>query len=443
MINRVINYVKDKDNLTIWMNNLLVLYAFLLPISQTIKATVFTYIVIMFIIRGNVLKHIKNALKNRVVSAFVYLFIIYLIGLLWTDDISSGLSALKSVKYGLYLIVFYAIVDGRYIDKVIGAFILGMLVSEITSYGMMLGVMPWRLEIGDILFYSTQTIGDPSPFLNHIHYGVSLAFVVILLAQKIFYNKNIFLVKSLMSIFVITATVNIFLTGGRTGYITFLLLIIVLSIFYLRRWAIASILFASMAFVTAYNVSPIFHEKVSLTESSINKLYHENPNFNTSIGIRAGMYYFAIDSIKQNPILGVGTGAAMKGILENTPKKWVGIYKQPHAHNQFLSILISLGIVGLLIFLNIYYQIFKYRQDAKDLRFIMIFATLSIAFGILTTQFNLRFFLPLWVVMLAVTIISRERKTILFIPLDNKKQILQIVGIGALFSMSSLIHQLL
>lgn len=446
MINRAINIAKifanDKDNLTLWMNNLLVLYAFLLPISQTIKATVFTYIVILFIIRGNVLEHVKKSLENKVVRSFLYLFIIYAIGLLWTDELSTGLGALQSVKYGLYLIIFYSILDGRYIDKVVGAFILGMLVSELTSYGMILGIMPWRLEIGGIIFYAAQYVGNPSPFLNHIHYGVALAFVVMLLGQKLFYSKNNILMKVLMSLFVLTAIANIFMTGGRTGYVTFTLLVIVLSIFYLRKWAVIALLFVSVTLIIAYNISPIFQKKVSQTKNSINKLFHENPNFNTSIGVRAGMYYYAVDSIIREPILGSGTGSAMKEIRKNTPKKWTNIHKQPHAHNQFLSILVSLGVIGLLIFLNIYYQIFKYNQEIKDLRYIMIFSTLAIAFGVLTTQFNLRFFMPLWVVMLAVTLINRDRKT-MNIQLNDKKQTFQIVAIGIIFSISSLVHQLL
>ena len=82
------SYRQNKDLITLWMNNLLVLYAFLLPISQTIKSTVFSFIVILFLLRGNVLKSIKESLLNPVVRSFVYLFIVYIIGLLWTEDMA-------------------------------------------------------------------------------------------------------------------------------------------------------------------------------------------------------------------------------------------------------------------------------------------------------------------------------------------------------------------
>jgi hypothetical protein len=67
----------------------------------------------------------------------------------------------------------------------------------------------------------------------------------------------------------------------------------------------------------------------------------------------------------------------------------------------------------------------------------MIFSTLTIAFGILTTQFNLRFFMPLWAVMLAITLISKERRTISQ-AIDDNKILLQIIVVGFLFSVFNL-----
>ncbi|WP_345992898.1 O-antigen ligase family protein [Sulfurimonas sp. HSL-1716] len=436
-------YLQDKDLLTLWLNNLLVVYAFLLPISQTIKATVFSFMVILFIIRGDVVKHVKAALQNSVVRAFVYIFIAYIVGMLWTENIAEGLYWVKSIKYGLYLLLFYAIADGRYIDKVISAFIFGMFISELTSYGMHFGIMPWKLEIGRILFYQAPSMEDPSPFLNHIHYGVALAFTVILLIHKTFFEKHDGYLKIFMGIFIVTATSNIFITGGRTGYVTFFLLIVVLAVFYLRKSALGIFLAISVVFVTAYNFSPIFHAKVHQTEQSLYSLFKDDPNFNTSLGARTGIYYYAYEVIKKDPVFGVGTGDSMDKIHDMAPEKDYIINSLLHEHNQFLSVLLKLGIIGLFIYLNIFYQIYKFKQKEKDLRFIMIFITLTIAFGTLMTLFNLRFFLPLWAVFLAVTLINRDRRTINYVELDDKKQLLQIIILIAVFGGASLLHQLI
>jgi O-antigen ligase len=400
--------------------------------------------VILFILRGDMKKHIQNALANSVVRAFLYIFIAYAVGLLWTSNLEDGLLWVKNLKYGLYLILFYAIVDGRYIDKVISAFILGMFISELTSYGMQFGIMPWKLEIGKVLFYQSYAIGDPSPFLHHIHYGVALAFTVILLAYKTFFTQGSKVFKFFMSLFIMSATTNIFITGGRTGYVTFFMLVAVLALFYLRKVALQLLIVVILAFTAAYNFSSIFYEKVVQTEQSLKDISQDNPAFNSSLGQRAGIYYYAYDVIKEHPLFGVGTGDSMDEIRKIIPEKWESLKQMPHEHNQFLSVLVKLGIVGLLIYLNIFYQIVKYKQqEDKDLRFIMIFVTLAIAFGTLMTQFNLRFFLPLWAVFLAVTLISRQRRTIEHITLDEKKQLLQIIFLVVLFGGASLLHQLM
>ncbi|NPA66269.1 MAG: O-antigen ligase family protein [Epsilonproteobacteria bacterium] len=425
---KVKHFINDKDLLTLWMNNFLVAYAFLLPISPSFRSTLFIDMVLLFLLRGNIKENLRIAWQNPIIRSFVYLFGIYVIGLLWTDNLKHGLWAVKSIKYGLYLIIFYLIVDGRYISKVLSAFILGMLFSEIISYGMLLGILPWQLDIEGVRIYTAYAIGDPSPFLHHIHYGVALAFVVLLLAQRIIYSNSSKLIKIFMSLFILTATANIFVTGGRTGYLTFIALLLILAFSYLKKYFFQLLIAIPLLFTIAYNTSPIFKEKVIQTEKSFSSLFDHKPDINTSIGQRAAIYYYGFDVFKNNPLLGVGSGDSMDEIKKLVPKEFIGIHAMPHEHNQFLSTLISLGIVGLLIFLNVYYQIFRYKQEDKELRFIMIFSTLAITFGILTTQFNLRFFMPLWVVMLAVSMISKNRRTIKR-EIDDKRVFLEVSAI--------------
>ena len=438
---KIKEFIKNKDQLTLWMNNLLVVYAFMLPISQTIKASVFTFIAILFVLRGDVLKYIKESLQNKVVRAFLYFFLITLLGVLWSDNVKEGLYWAKSVKYGLYLILFYAFIDGRYIDKVLSAFILGMFVSEITSYGILFGVLPYSLDIGVFHFYTAPSMHDPSAFLGHAHYGVALALVVPLIAQQIIYSNNNWAIKILMAFFVVTATANIFITGGRSGYVSFILLLIFLSFSYLKKYFLFLIMVIFLIITIAYNSSSMFHSKVYQTKYAIEQVFFtDKPNFNTSLGSRLGTYYYSLELIKENLLFGVGTGDSMDEIKKIAPKTCNVLQEQPHEHNQFLSTLIKVGLVGLVIFLNIYYQIFKYKQTDKELRFIMIVSTLVIAFGLLTSQFNIRFFMPLWVVMLSITLISRDRKTIFF-EFKDSLVFKQIFLIGAFFSTSSLIYQ--
>jgi len=427
------NFIHNKDLLTLWMNNFLVAYAFFLPISASFRSTLFVDLFLLFLLRGNIKENLKTAWKNPIVRSFVYLFGIYVTGLLWTENLKHGLWAVKSIKYGLYLIVFYLIVDGRYISKVISAFILGMLFSEIISYAMLLGLLPWELDIAGVRVYTAFAVGDPSPFLHHIHYGVALSFVVLLLAQRIIYSNNPRVLKIFMSIFILTATANIFVTGGRTGYLTFITLLFILAFSYLKKYLFPLLIAIPLIFTIAYNTSPIFQKRVYETKINFTKLIKGSPDYWSSMGQRAAIYYYGFEVFKKHPLLGVGSGDSMDEIKKLVPQKYTEIHKMPHEHNQFLSTLISLGIIGLLIFFNIYYQIFHYKQEDKELRFIMIFSTLAITCGILTTQFNLRFFMPLWIVMLAISMIDKNKRTIKT-TINNKQVLLQISTIVIIIS---------
>ena len=80
------------------------------------------------------------------------------------------------------------------------------------------------------------------------------------------------------------------------------------------------------------------------------------------------------------PFLGVGTGDIKKEYQEayQTSNSKLKLQYQRRSHNQYLSILISLGIIGLILFLiSILYPVFKYKGEFKLLYItsILIFLT--------------------------------------------------------------------
>ena len=86
---------QDKNLLTLWMNNLTVLYAFFLPISGSVKSKIFVLIILLFVLRGNV----KATFANPVVRAFLYFFLLYVVWLVGTDHWHDAGEMIKRVKY--------------------------------------------------------------------------------------------------------------------------------------------------------------------------------------------------------------------------------------------------------------------------------------------------------------------------------------------------------
>ncbi|MBS4014195.1 MAG: O-antigen ligase family protein [Bacteroidetes bacterium] len=81
----------------------------------------------------------------------------------------------------------------------------------------------------------------------------------------------------------------------------------------------------------------------------------QNPEWST-FAQRIDLWQASITAIKKYPVIGWGTGdlfeAVQFGLVENGSYYYVGQDVKPH--NQFLLILISLGFVGLLLFIGFY-----------------------------------------------------------------------------------------
>ena len=59
-----------------------------------------------------------------------------------------------------------------------------------------------------------------------------------------------------------------------------------------------------------------------------------------------------------------------------------------HLHNQYIEMLTQFGIIGLLVFLNIFYQIFTYKQTEKENKEIMILVTMAVMIALMTETFS-------------------------------------------------------
>jgi len=272
-----------------------------------------------------------------------------------------------------------------------------MFISEIIAYGVFFKL--WT--------FKHATPITPSPFMMHIDYSVFLAFSSILLLNRLFSSLYSFKQKFFISFFFLTVTGNLFLSTGRTGQIAYIAAIIVLSIIHFRlsiKSFLISILLLLSIFSSAYMFSHSFDRRVKDTLHDITKIH--NQNLNGSIGIRAAYWIITYDAFKEHPF-GNGLGNYSQAIQEQINKNknnYTFINKNTknfmikyHPHNQYLLILLESGIIGLLLFFNIIYQLIVYKiknQEVKELStlFTTIFFVSCLAEPLLIKQFTLVLF---------------------------------------------------
>ena len=91
------------------------------------------------------------------------------------------------------------------------------------------------------------------------------------------------------------------------------------------------------------------------------ELYISGENKNTSLGLRFEMWKVAWHSIKESPLIGVGPSGyhENRDLLRESGEVVKNVRKLEHAHNDFLWVLSTKGVIGLLFYLSIFVYLFR------------------------------------------------------------------------------------
>jgi O-antigen ligase len=390
-----LSILKQPRNINMIINYMAVMYAFLLPISRAGISLFSLLFVLLWLYEGN-LKQKWIAIKNNKVLFSFLLFILFsALSIVWTENMVDAKRPLRMLTYFFTLYVIATSIKKEYIHHIITAFLFGMLISEIVSYGV---YFEWWQ-------FKNATPQNPSPFMYHIDYSVFLAFTSIILLNRIFSKYYTKKEKIMLFIFFLTVTGNLFIGVGRTGQVAFIAGVIVMSLIHFKvsyKAAVSSVLLISIIFVLAYNVSDNFNRRANQALGDINKI--QNMDFRSSWGIRAAYWQTTYEVVKDNPLIGVGIGDYMDETKSEVmqkkydPKKYNKKFMSTNTpHNQFLLIVLQLGLIGLFLFLYfiyafIYLPIKNPEWKELSILFITIFTVSCIADTFFMQQFTIALF---------------------------------------------------
>ena len=342
---------------------LLIILAFLMPLTVFGGNLIIVIICFLWLFSGNYKSKFNQIINNKLIIASIMFYCLHLLGMLWTEDLAWGLHMLHKMWYFIGLFpILYTIVRKDYISHYISAFLLAISITEACSY------LVW-FEI--IEPFKHATVSNPTPFMSHISYNPILALAIYLVLHEIFFNKKITnFVFSLYSFFAISMIVNMFITGGRAGQVAFFAILVVLIIQILDKQRIKSLIAIFIVipgiFFTAYQTSNLFQQRV---DQAYNQTLTYHPGSLNSIGYRIT---FAINSwkvIKENPIIGIGTGDFPIEYQKINEINKTEVPNTKNPHNMYILIGTELGIIGLISMLSIFYYQVKLSFNSSN-RFI-------------------------------------------------------------------------
>ena len=367
------------------LNYLLIAYAFFVPTFKYINKYIIIILFIVWIVEGNFRYKLKLIQSSKFIIVFL-LFILYsYISLLWTSEFTSALHYVN--KYWLYIpvLIIFTSVKKDFIKYLIFAFLVGMFISEIITYGIYFDY--WSTSYND-----KHLSSSPTAFMSHLSYSMFLAFTSLLVLSKFaFENKPIFNLGLILYFLLVFG--NLIISGGRTGLLSFVVTLILFILFFTKhkiRTLFVGIVGASLLFYISYSTVPIFNAKIMDTQKSVVKIIKKE--YNTSIGYRVALVQVGVEVFKEKPIFGWGIKDNFEAIKQITQKKeyshlaFTYNVKNQHYHNQYIIYATQLGVLGLILFLLLFYYL--NQTDAKSdelnkIKFILIVVTMT---SVLSTE---------------------------------------------------------
>ena len=326
-----------------------------MPFSAASISILMILLILLTLLDRSNFQKIYTNLKMPLFQSFGLFFILHMVGFFWLEV--ESINWHKS--WMIWMIPILAVsVDKHTARKGVYAFMIGMMLAELYVYYNIFSI--WEE-------YLKGRYGDFLLPISHIAYNPFLAISVGLLLTTLLAGqyKNIRLIVAI--IFLATMVANMFMTGGRAGQVGFIFIWVAISYYYLKSNLIGFIsMLISLMFVLviAWNYSPVFKsrslkaidELLLYQEHVIKSLKTNKSNSGTSVGLRLHFNEHSLKLFKDSPLYGYGTGSfenTFNNYAENSPEL---VFKTSNPHSNHMLILVQFGIVGFLIYLNMFYQ---------------------------------------------------------------------------------------
>ena len=403
----------DEINIKI-VNILAVIYLFSLTVSYKISGTLIYIILFIFLLNPKVGTYLKNSLKNSFVQAGLLYLAVILIWFIGTHDLSFAITQLKINKFYILPILFFAFIRVEYFKYYVLAFILGAIVNFVWTY---------------LMFFNIIDNHYSNLIINQSEHAFLIFLTIISLFYRLVKYEDKLVYKILIIFIILLLSSNVFLLK-KTQIVSYVIVLFVAFI-YLYRKDIVKILILSLTFLSIFLIGinflfPTVKYQLLHEMDGVQKAIQKQ-DFTNSMSARLGVAYYSLQVIEDSPIFGYGTGdhayevkkAINNSELKNIDSKSYDILigtlitgKHVTLHNTFLQVLVQYGIIGLLIFLNIFYQILKFTRGETNIYSLLIVSSVTIAFLQFLSGWDFQFgnLAQIFIITICLLILSQSKE---------------------------------
>ncbi|MCR8667198.1 O-antigen ligase family protein [Aestuariibaculum sp. M13] len=369
-------------------NFLIISFAFFLPVSQRISTI---NIVVLVIISFFSFK--KENINIKI--GFIYpviLYLLYCLSILYSSELQWGVIEQKASLLAFPIIFMLNKSTVLTYRKVLKWFVLGCVVAlcycELTALFHSIDIENFYFDsrLNENISLSKSLSNDQNYFFSYpfsiIHQTVYFAMYLSLAIVILIYEETVLKSKVIRIFCFAFLLLGIFQTLNKAAIIVLLsiLLVYLFKVIKNRKIALLGGFFLIVGGITLFIMNPrfesfrksIFETKDEIKVKDFRQIKNNDPNRKN---FRVMLWSSAIDLIQKNPIIGIGAGGSHNRLYEvfAVKRQWYDKKEKYHAHNQYLQILLDIGILGFIPFFLIFKELGNHiKNDSIIISFILI-----------------------------------------------------------------------
>lgn len=379
--------------------SLLMLSALALPVLLIVS-------IISWILIGAIrlsVKEERNAMilifkKNRILQLLPALYLLHIIGLLWTSDFKYAGMDLQ-IKLTFLLLPFAigtAKINLTDIYKILKAFIGGCILASL--YLLIHAYYSYSESLDVSHFFYT---GLCSPLMHPTYFTMYLNLAIIVVLSIIISAKKVS-TQSISAIILYFLLLMSILSSARTAQGAIVISSILFLLFQRKKIKLVqsglavliTVLF--MTIPTHILLTKINNRYAQVENAIASPVQTSKIDYNSTTG-RLEIWKESFELLNDHWLFGTGTGDIREELVKTYKSHdfKYGYEKQLNTHNEYLQVWVSIGIIGLLLIFMIHLMpILNYRRypDLIFPAFIMLCAINALTEATLETQRGALFF---------------------------------------------------
>ncbi len=336
-------------------------FAFLLPIYRKVMPYVIAVMVLTWLLEMDFVNKAKRLAKSRHrqnTLLFAGIYVLYLLGLIYTVNYNYGLFDLE-VKMSLIIFpVIMATVRDEVLSlavarQVLWAFVFGVFASMLVCYSI---AFADYLESGSMMaFYYSRLSVLIHPSYLAMFVSFAIAILLYFLYKGVLTTR---LGKFLAILLVFIFEFFVIMLSSKAGILSLAITLAIFTsyvIFEERRIAkgLVSGGLLAVSFIFLLMLFPASAERFAQSREIIERADVNSKEIASSTGERILIWWYTFEITNENFLFGVGTGDVKDHLLEKYYEKEMdnAFRLELNAHNQYLQILIAMGIIGMVVLL--------------------------------------------------------------------------------------------